>query len=194
MPASALVGLEHATPGEQLALVAARAEQVIDQVVRKRRDEALRAAGEGERVHLAGRTLTSAVGRSATCTALQVQRPAAGAEQEQLVEPGVAGAGELPAVQRRARRDGLDVQRIGQVGRLAEEPVAADRRCAHVRNVQVLAGCGHGRPGPAAPPFARRHVPRATPRRHTMKTQVCIIGGGPSGLLMSQLLHLKGHR
>ena len=25
-----------------------------------------------------------------------------------------------------------------------------------------------------------------------MKTQVCIIGGGPSGLLLSQLLHLKG--
>src|SRR3989338_2367546 len=26
----------------------------------------------------------------------------------------------------------------------------------------------------------------------TMKTQVCIIGGGPSGLMLSQLLHLKG--
>ena len=25
-----------------------------------------------------------------------------------------------------------------------------------------------------------------------MKTQICIIGGGPSGLLLSQLLHLKG--
>ena len=25
-----------------------------------------------------------------------------------------------------------------------------------------------------------------------MKVQVCIIGGGPSGLLLSQLLHLKG--
>jgi p-hydroxybenzoate 3-monooxygenase len=25
-----------------------------------------------------------------------------------------------------------------------------------------------------------------------MKTSVCIIGGGPSGLLLSQLLHLKG--
>jgi p-hydroxybenzoate 3-monooxygenase len=25
-----------------------------------------------------------------------------------------------------------------------------------------------------------------------MKTRVCIIGGGPSGLLLSQLLHLKG--
>ena len=25
-----------------------------------------------------------------------------------------------------------------------------------------------------------------------MKTQVCIIGGGPSGLMLSQLLHLKG--
>ena len=25
-----------------------------------------------------------------------------------------------------------------------------------------------------------------------MKTQVCIIGGGPSGLMFSQLLHLKG--
>ena len=25
-----------------------------------------------------------------------------------------------------------------------------------------------------------------------MKTQVCIIGGGPSGLLLSQLLHLRG--
>ncbi len=24
-----------------------------------------------------------------------------------------------------------------------------------------------------------------------MKTQVCIIGGGPSGLLLSQLLHLQ---
>jgi len=27
---------------------------------------------------------------------------------------------------------------------------------------------------------------------NTMRTQVCIIGGGPSGLLLSQLLHLKG--
>ena len=26
----------------------------------------------------------------------------------------------------------------------------------------------------------------------SMKVQVCIIGGGPSGLLLSQLLHLKG--
>ena len=25
-----------------------------------------------------------------------------------------------------------------------------------------------------------------------MKTQVCIIGGGPSGLMLSQLLHLQG--
>ena len=25
-----------------------------------------------------------------------------------------------------------------------------------------------------------------------MKTSVCIIGGGPSGLMLSQLLHLKG--
>jgi len=29
-------------------------------------------------------------------------------------------------------------------------------------------------------------------REDLMKTQVCIIGGGPSGLLLSQLLHLKG--
>jgi p-hydroxybenzoate 3-monooxygenase len=25
-----------------------------------------------------------------------------------------------------------------------------------------------------------------------VKVQVCIVGGGPSGLLLSQLLHLKG--
>ena len=25
-----------------------------------------------------------------------------------------------------------------------------------------------------------------------MKVQVCVIGGGPSGLLLSQLLHLQG--
>ncbi|MDU6750209.1 MAG: FAD-dependent monooxygenase, partial [Bradyrhizobium sp.] len=25
-----------------------------------------------------------------------------------------------------------------------------------------------------------------------MKVQVCIIGGGPSGLMLSQLLHLQG--
>jgi len=30
------------------------------------------------------------------------------------------------------------------------------------------------------------------PGESVMKTQVCIIGGGPSGLLLSQLLHLKG--
>ncbi|MBS0249388.1 MAG: FAD-dependent monooxygenase, partial [Proteobacteria bacterium] len=30
------------------------------------------------------------------------------------------------------------------------------------------------------------------PQGTTVKTQVCIIGGGPSGLLLSQLLHLKG--
>ena len=30
------------------------------------------------------------------------------------------------------------------------------------------------------------------PQGTTAKTQVCIIGGGPSGLLLSQLLHLKG--
>jgi p-hydroxybenzoate 3-monooxygenase len=32
----------------------------------------------------------------------------------------------------------------------------------------------------------------ATASETVMKTQVCIIGGGPSGLLLSQLLHLKG--
>ena len=32
----------------------------------------------------------------------------------------------------------------------------------------------------------------STPAAHPTKTQVCIIGGGPSGLLLSQLLHLKG--
>jgi p-hydroxybenzoate 3-monooxygenase len=31
-----------------------------------------------------------------------------------------------------------------------------------------------------------------TTQETRMKTQVCIIGGGPSGLLLSQLLHLKG--
>jgi len=31
-----------------------------------------------------------------------------------------------------------------------------------------------------------------SPRRRDMKTSVCIIGGGPSGLMLSQLLHLKG--
>jgi len=25
-----------------------------------------------------------------------------------------------------------------------------------------------------------------------LKTQVCIVGGGPSGLMLSQLLHLQG--
>jgi p-hydroxybenzoate 3-monooxygenase len=30
------------------------------------------------------------------------------------------------------------------------------------------------------------------PQETTMKTSVCIIGGGPSGLMLSQLLHLKG--
>jgi p-hydroxybenzoate 3-monooxygenase len=35
--------------------------------------------------------------------------------------------------------------------------------------------------------------PVATPIQETnMKTQVCIIGGGPSGLMLSQLLHLQG--
>src|SRR5215471_1421272 len=29
-------------------------------------------------------------------------------------------------------------------------------------------------------------------RTSAMKVQVCIIGGGPSGLLLSQLLHLQG--
>jgi p-hydroxybenzoate 3-monooxygenase len=32
----------------------------------------------------------------------------------------------------------------------------------------------------------------AHPQETTMKTSVCIIGGGPSGLMLSQLLHLKG--
>lgn len=34
----------------------------------------------------------------------------------------------------------------------------------------------------------------ATPSRNVVKTQVAIIGGGPSGLLLSRLLHLEGIR
>jgi p-hydroxybenzoate 3-monooxygenase len=34
--------------------------------------------------------------------------------------------------------------------------------------------------------------PSSNPEETTMKTSVCIIGGGPSGLMLSQLLHLKG--
>jgi p-hydroxybenzoate 3-monooxygenase len=37
-----------------------------------------------------------------------------------------------------------------------------------------------------------RHVPAFDIQETRMKTQVCIIGGGPSGLMLSQLLHLKG--
>src|SRR5436305_1420754 len=37
--------------------------------------------------------------------------------------------------------------------------------------------------------FCKKRIGREDAK---MKVQVCIIGGGPSGLLLSQLLHLKG--
>jgi len=40
--------------------------------------------------------------------------------------------------------------------------------------------------------IARGLLPSGQNREEFMKVQVCIIGGGPSGLLLSQLLHLKG--
>jgi p-hydroxybenzoate 3-monooxygenase len=38
----------------------------------------------------------------------------------------------------------------------------------------------------------QEHDTRDIQQETRMKTQVCIIGGGPSGLMLSQLLHLKG--
>jgi p-hydroxybenzoate 3-monooxygenase len=38
----------------------------------------------------------------------------------------------------------------------------------------------------------RQFIAAAQGKANVMRTQVCIIGGGPSGLLLSQLLHLKG--
>src|SRR5690606_7040397 len=35
-------------------------------------------------------------------------------------------------------------------------------------------------------------APQTTPRRHPMRVQVAIIGSGPSGLLLGQLLHKAG--
>src|SRR5262249_10490152 len=51
--------------------------------------------------------------------------------------------------------------------------------------------CTRQRPFP--PSVSPGDSPSVRPRKDAkMKVQVCIIGGGPSGLLLSQLLHLQG--
>src|SRR6218665_3292334 len=59
------------------------------------------------------------------------------------------------------------------------------------------AACATYRPAPGAwlPPRRQRQTPDhhdINAREMPMKTRVCIIGGGPSGLLLAQLLHLQG--
>src|SRR4051812_50222429 len=77
---------------------------------------------------------------------------------------------------------------IGQIARLAEQIVDPDGRgggCAsHVRIVQDKDETLH--------PSAALNLQESAEEDAKMKVQVCIIGGGPSGLLLSQLLHLKG--
>ncbi len=50
----------------------------------------------------------------------------------------------------------------------------------------------HLLPSGAIPVFGRAGRVEASEQEKNMRTQVCIIGAGPSGLLLSQLLHRKG--
>src|SRR5439155_14836008 len=52
--------------------------------------------------------------------------------------------------------------------------------------------CTRQRPIPPSAYGRRPGNVRSLGRTTGMKVQVCIIGGGPSGLLLSQLLHLRG--
>jgi NADPH-dependent 2,4-dienoyl-CoA reductase/sulfur reductase-like enzyme len=59
------------------------------------------------------------------------------------------------------------------------------------RFVQVMVGICHSLGRHAALPSCHpQQAAAAAPHQETgMKTSVCIIGGGPSGLMLSQLLH-----
>ncbi len=50
----------------------------------------------------------------------------------------------------------------------------------------------HSSPHVAIPRFARSVMILASEQESILRTQVCIIGAGPSGLLLSQLLHRQG--
>jgi p-hydroxybenzoate 3-monooxygenase len=100
-------------------------------------------------------------------------------------------------MQHGAGGDGLAVQHVGQVRGLTEKAVGLNRGGSgfHVRNVQVLDGIGHSFLNLCGVSFVQRLWPWNQHQNKSetfMKTQVCIIGGGPSGLMLSQLLHLKG--
>ncbi len=99
-----------------------------------------------------------------------------------LMQPRMAMCGEHPTMQRRARR----------WFRNARRPVARRTRRTDcrpdfgMRAARPCSNCTRQRLIP--PSVLRRGFGRVAP----MKVQVCIVGGGPSGLLLSQLLHLQG--
>ncbi len=100
---------------------------------------ALRARPEREAVNRAGRDIDEAHRPQRVASPLDRDLSAAARDQQHLVQAGVPVRRQFPVVQDRTRGDGLAMDDVGDVTRLAKEIVGLDRRphrSAHVRFVQ----------------------------------------------------------
>ena len=135
--------------------------------------------------------------------AFRAHLAAAFEDDEQLVQVAMGVRADLPVVEPAAVRDGLDVNEplLGGPGRLAIRKKRGLTRWRRARpwlsDYQVPASAqGRAMTASQKVQVARRPVhgraadgERCSPG---MRTQVAIIGAGPAGLLLAQLLHLRG--
>ena len=161
----------------------------------ERHHEAVRTGGEAERMDATGRKYQQSGSAQCLLQAVDARRHAAAVDQQQLPQGVVPVGLDGPTPRFAACGDGLDVHRL-RVGRSQGFPVKEESRNAcsglafgqHGRKVQVLVPRVHVartlRPYAVSPLFSGS--------ARMQRTQVVIIGGGPSGLLLSQLLHRQG--
>ena len=161
----------------------------------ERHHEAVRTGGEAERMDATGGKYQQCGSAQRLLHAVDARRHAAAMHQQQLSQGVVPVGLDGPTPRLAACGDGFDVHRlsVGGTQRLAIKKEGGNAGVGlafgqHGRKVQVLVPRVHVartlRPYAVSPLFSGS--------ARMQRTQVVIIGGGPSGLLLSQLLHRQG--
>ena len=150
---------------------------------------------EAERVDATGGKYQQGGSAQGLLHAVYARRHATAVHQQQLPQGVVPVGLDGPAPRFAARGNGFDVHRlcVGCAQWLAVEEEGRNTGVGlafgqHVRKVQVLVPRVHA--GRRVRPYAVHSLFSGSARMQ--RTQVVIIGGGPSGLLLSQLLHRQG--